>query len=142
MQRKELAEKRRKKEEFEEEIREEVCVEVQDLGEDSELDREEEDKEVVDYKNERICEQLLTISLMRKKEEKKPRIIKGLPKTTYYRKFGSSGTLTNAAKGTCKIMSFFGNINDLTATLMDDVSSVTIYEKMAPLVNEALSVTV
>ncbi|CAG8850843.1 2602_t:CDS:2, partial [Racocetra persica] len=58
------------------EIREEVCVEVQDLGEDSEFDREEEDKEAVDYENERICEQLLTISLI------------------------SSGTLTNAAKGT------------------------------------------
>ena len=35
--------------------------------------------------------------------EKNKRTIKGIPKTTYYRKFGTSGILTNVFKGTLKI---------------------------------------
>ncbi|CAG8577490.1 2083_t:CDS:2, partial [Scutellospora calospora] len=82
-----LAEKRHKKEEVEEEIREEVYVEVQDVRENSELNREEEDKKAVNYKNKRIFE------------------------------------------------------HNLIAPLMDDVSSVIIFEEIVPSVNEVLSVT-
>ncbi|CAG8668583.1 17922_t:CDS:2, partial [Gigaspora rosea] len=46
--------------------------------------------------------QLLTIPLtwMKKKEI---RTVRGMPKSTYYHKFGASGTLTSAAKGIKKL---------------------------------------
>ncbi|CAG8688222.1 10003_t:CDS:2, partial [Scutellospora calospora] len=81
--RKELAEKKRNKEEEFEEVEEGKEFEVQ------------------------ILEENIPIQ---EKEEKKVRIIKELLKTTYYYKFGASSILTNATKETRKITSFYGTI--------------------------------
>src|SRR4051794_33540713 len=89
--RRELAEKRRKEEAEEEDHELDVQAEeennefdVQAEEEDSELDVQEEDEnneEEVDKEEERIRIRLLATAL-------NTRTIKGVPKTTYYRKFG------------------------------------------------------
>ncbi|CAG8553202.1 15469_t:CDS:2, partial [Cetraspora pellucida] len=44
---------------------------------------------------------------MMKDKKENARIIKELPKSMYYHKFSASGTLANAAKGTCQITDIF-----------------------------------
>ncbi|CAG8700700.1 11766_t:CDS:2, partial [Scutellospora calospora] len=62
-------------------------------------------------KNERIDEE-------QGLDEYKIRKIRGIPKSTYYRKFGASGTLTSAAKGTSKITSFLGPSTSTSPTYL------------------------
>ncbi|CAG8481876.1 8006_t:CDS:2 [Cetraspora pellucida] len=97
---------------------------VQDLEEDSELDIEEDDEDE-NNKDKKTCECLLTVTSICKIKEKKTRMIKGLLKTTYYRKFDAFSILTNVAKGTHKITSFFKAAN---TSLMNEVLPITAYE--------------
>lgn len=46
----------------------------------------------------------------------------GMPKSTYYRKFGVSGVLANAAKESSKITSFFGSENASVSVLVSGFS--------------------
>lgn len=76
---------------------------------DSEFDDQEEENERIDEEEEKTRTRLLTMALVWKEPEREnTRVIKGVPKTTYYRKFGVSGMLANAAKKTHKITNFFG----------------------------------
>ncbi|CAG8808778.1 36771_t:CDS:2, partial [Racocetra persica] len=49
-----------------------------------------------------------------KDKKENARIIKGLPKSTYYHKFGASGMLANAAKETYQITDFFRIASELS----------------------------
>jgi hypothetical protein len=75
-----------------------------------------ENENEVDDEEEKIRAHLLTIPIVWSKdaEQKNSRTIKGIPKTTYYRKFGTSGTLANAAKKTHQITNFFGTISEVS----------------------------
>ncbi|CAG8637570.1 8521_t:CDS:2, partial [Dentiscutata erythropus] len=64
-------------------------------------------------------EAMMTPTIIWEKDKKEnARIIKRLPKSTYYRKFGASGTLANAAKGTCQITDFFRIASELPRRLL------------------------
>ncbi|RHZ57257.1 hypothetical protein Glove_391g9 [Diversispora epigaea] len=69
--------------------------------------KEREEKEIEE--EEKIQTRLLATALIWNKLEKNQRTVKGIPKTTYYRKFGTSGVLANAAKGIPKINIFWKN---------------------------------
>ena len=68
---------------------------------------EREEKGIELEEKTRTC--LFATALIWNKPEKNKRTIKGIPKTTYYRKFGTSSILANASKGTPKITSFWGS---------------------------------
>ncbi|CAG8725905.1 3842_t:CDS:2 [Cetraspora pellucida] len=118
----EQAEKRRKKE-AEKEADEELARDILDYSNecdsecnseynsecdseyDSKCDSEYECNEVESEKE--VDEETIITTLTWKENEKKnPRIIRGLPKSIYYYKFGASGTLASSAKGTYKITDF------------------------------------
>ncbi|CAG8657828.1 5709_t:CDS:1, partial [Ambispora gerdemannii] len=90
---------------------------------DSEFDDQEEENERINEEEEKIRTRLLTTALVWKEPEREnTRIIKGVPKTTYYRKFGASGMLATAAKETHKITNFFGPMAG-SSTLVSSASS-------------------
>ncbi|RHZ73190.1 hypothetical protein Glove_232g30 [Diversispora epigaea] len=111
--RRRLAKERWKKvesDENEESETDEKNAEAYERAETYEEEEEEENEE-----EETIQTRLLTTALIWNKPEKNnARTVKGIPKTTYYCKFGTSGTLSNAAKGTSKIINFWGNKKSLS----------------------------
>src|SRR6266498_898297 len=64
---------------------------------------ERENEEIEEEKETRTCS---LAELIWNKSEKNKRTIKGIPKITYYRKFGTSSVLANASKETPKITRF------------------------------------
>ncbi|CAG8593682.1 7845_t:CDS:2 [Cetraspora pellucida] len=97
---------------------------VQDLEEDSELNMEK-DNENGNNEDKKTYKHLLTVTPICKIKEKKTRMVKELPKTTYYYKFGASGILINVAKETHKITSFFKAAN---ASSINEVLPIMAYE--------------
>lgn len=78
----------------------------------------DEDNETDKEKSEKGIDEETTIPIKwEKNKERNTRIIKGLPKSTYYHKFGASGTLANSAKGTHKISNFFKTASTLVPSL-------------------------
>src|SRR6266487_3572909 len=71
---------------------------------------DEEENKKANEEEEKIQACLLTTTLVWKNAEREnTRTIKGIPKTIYYHKFGTSGSLAKAAKGTHKITNFFAS---------------------------------
>ncbi len=64
---------------------------------------ERENEEIEEEKEMRTCP---LAELIWNKSEKNKRTIKGIPKITYYHKFGTSSVLANASKRTPKITNF------------------------------------
>lgn len=109
--RKKLAQKRRENFNTLNEV-DDIEHSLSDQEKNEEIDEEQDSDEYSDEEENEIDEEemtrirLLTIPLTWKKRPE-IRKIRGIPKSTYYRKFGASGTLINAAKGTSKITDFF-----------------------------------
>ncbi|CAG8626058.1 24466_t:CDS:2, partial [Cetraspora pellucida] len=60
-------------------------------------------------------------------EDNEIRTVKGMPKSTYYRKFSTSSILANAVRGTSKITSFFGSPTSASSMYSASLaSSVTL----------------
>jgi len=104
--------------------------------EEEETDRtdetDEEENKKADEEEEKIRTRLLTTLVWKNAERENTRIIKGIPKTTYYRKFGTSGSLSKAAKGTHKITNFFTSGSSASsATSTHTFSTSTSFESSA-----------
>src|SRR6266498_2053016 len=76
---------------------------------------ERENKKIEEEKEMRTCP---LAELIWNKSKKNKRTIKGIPKTTYYRKFSTSSVLANASKGTPKITSFWGNSGSVSGSFV------------------------
>jgi hypothetical protein len=116
-----------KREKLAQERREEKIIsegeEFEEQFSDSEFDDQEEENERINEEEEKTHTRLLTTALVWKKPEREnTRVIKGVPKTTYYRKFGASSMLATAAKETYKITNFFGPMAG-SSTLVSSASS-------------------
>src|SRR6266540_123016 len=83
---------------------------------------ERENEEIEEKKEMRTCP---LAELRWNKSEKNKRTIKGIPKITYYHKFGTSSVLANASKGTPKITSFWGNGGSVSSSFVLSKFSVS-----------------
>src|SRR6266540_3004118 len=93
------------------------------FDETKETETNEKDTVFTERENEEIEEEKETrtyslAKLIWNKSEKNKRTIKGIPKTTYYRKFSTSSVLANASKGTPKITSFWGNSSSVSGSFV------------------------
>ncbi|CAG8590614.1 4906_t:CDS:2, partial [Cetraspora pellucida] len=100
----------------------------QDLEEDN---SQEEDEGTDEEEKTNIC--LLAAPLIWK-NKLEIRTVKGMPKSTYYRKFGTSSILANAARGTSKITSFFRS-----PTSASSMYSASLASSVTPMYSASLS---
>ncbi|RHZ79658.1 hypothetical protein Glove_142g51 [Diversispora epigaea] len=112
--------------------------------EDNEIDKRDDEK-IKEEEEIQMC--LLATALIWNKPKKNKRIVKEIPKITYYYKFGTSSVLANTTKGTLKITVFLRNkktLNKFTnwsAGCFSNGSELVKNSFVAPMLSESLKET-